>query len=765
LNHVYKTVWNKSSGAFQVVSEFARRGGDKGSSSKSIAPKMRHIAAAALLSGVAGAAAAATVGTVDTAYRLDSNGGIIGYYSGTPTTSTDITWDGANLVVSGTITASQSNSAALQVSGFSSLTNNGTITSGTGSSPSGYVQAIYIDSGTTLGTLTNNGTINGASYAIYNDHGTITNLINTGSIAGAGIFNMGAINTLNNSGTISGGFSNYYGTIATLINSGTLSGGFSNYGVIGDLSSTGSMVGTITNNGTLGISSEVSITGNYVQSSSGTLSIGVTDSASTTLSGVVSETGYGRLVVSGNATIASGSSIVLRSVSGSYGFAAGQRFVVVQAAGSSTNYNASSLLYSATGYSGTVTGSVVADGSYSDLLLTLSSSSSGGSGGGSSTPNISATTPNAVSALSGLFNYSGVNASLLNVFNASAALGSTSEANRAGAQLSPASNAAATTQASSAQTQSVLNVAAAHVDGLRIAQADGASGIATGERANNVALWGQVFGGKATQDQRDNVSGYSANYNGLLIGGDKLLNDAWRLGALVSYANTSISNRDDNSGSSADLKSYGLIAYAGYTADSWYLDLSGGVVRHKYNTTRLIDFSGFTGTAYGNYNGTQSVLSAEAGYPIRLDATTVLTPIAGLNYSKLSQDGYTESGGNGAALTIASNNSTSLKSDLGAKLERSFATSYGSLAPSVQLTWRHEYHDTSLRSIANFAADTSGTTSFTTFGAKPIANTGIVALAATLTRSANMTLTARYTVEAGGGYMSQTADVRLRYQF
>ncbi len=662
------------------------------------------------------------------------------------------------------------------------VTNSGTITS------SGY--ALY--NAGTIGPISNSGTITSSVIAVYNTStGTLGAITNSGLIAGA------ITNLSSRSLTINGGSGSTFGTLTGAsgsigsANIGAISNTIANlyFGsgnlLLNDNINVGS--NTISNTGaTLQVNNHLNITGKYNQGASATLLIGVGNSAVT--NGVAADTGYGRLIVSGSAVIASGSSVTLKPVS-SYGFAVGQRYVVVQAAGSGTNYNASSLRYSATGYSGVVTGSVVADGSYSDLLLTLGSSSSVGSGGGggssdggsggggggggssdgggggSSTPIISATTANAVSAFSGLFNYSGVNPSLLNVFNASAALSSTSEANRAGARLSPTSSAAATTQVSSAQTQTVLNVVGARVDGLRTAQADGVSGIATGERANNVALWGQGFGGKATQDQRDNVSGYGANYNGLLIGGDKLLNDAWRLGGLVSYANTSISNHDDNSGSSADMKSYGLIAYAGYTADSWYLNLSGGVVRHKYHTTRLIDFTGFTGTANGSYSGMQSVLSAEGGYPIRLDATTVLTPVAGLNYSRLRQNGYTESGGNGAALTVAANKSTSLKSDLGAKLERSFATRYGSLAPSMQLTWRHEYRDTSLRSIANFAADTSGSTSFTTSGAKPIANTGIMALAATLTRSTNMTLTARYTVEAGRGYTSQTADVRLRYQF
>jgi outer membrane autotransporter protein len=83
----------------------------------------------------------------------------------------------------------------------------------------------------------------------------------------------------------------------------------------------------------------------------------------------------------------------------------------------------------------------------------------------------------------------------------------------------------------------------------------------------------------------------------------------------------------------------------------------------------------------------------------------------------------------------------------------------------MQLLWRHEYHDTALQSVSNFAADTSGATTFTANGPKPLNNTAVLSLGATLARSQNMTLSAHYTVEAGSAYTAQTADVRLRYQF
>jgi outer membrane autotransporter protein len=395
----------------------------------------------------------------------------------------------------------------------------------------------------------------------------------------------------------------------------------------------------------------------------------------------------------------------------------------------------------------------------------------GSTGTGSSdsyTPINYATTSNAKSSLAGLFNYNGLNTSLMNLSNAAAALGSTAAGNSAGAQLSPAANTVAASQSASASTSQVVEVVAAHVDGLRVAQAQGSSGVATGEGSNDMAVWGQAFGGKAQQSLRDNVSGYRSTYNGLLLGADKMVHQDWRVGGLLSYANNSVTQSDDNTGSSAHVNSYGLMGYAGYSNERWYLDLTAGAVKHRYSTVRAIDFRDFSGTANGSFNGVQYVTAVQGGMPIKLDSLwqrTTLTPIAKLSYSTLRQNGYTESGGNGAALIVNAVNSNSLKSELGAKIERVFTTSYGEVAPAVQLGWRHEFHDNALQTVSSFAADSSGATSFTTTGSTPLRDTGVLALSTTLTRSDNLTLTARYTLETARGYNAQTADLRLRYQF
>ncbi|WP_248768352.1 autotransporter domain-containing protein [Pseudomonas sp. MWU12-2345] len=678
---------------------------------------------------------------------------------------------------SGTISGSNSNSGnrgtGLYNTGtIGTLSNSGTISGTVSGTGIGY--GLH-NSGGTIGTLNNSGLITGSSAALYNEEtsvlgGTSGVITNSGTIAGD------IVNLSSQDLTIDGGTGSTFGTLTGFGGTtGTISNTTSNlvFGVGNQLLNDNINVGSfnVANQGTLQVNNTINITGNYTQAANSSLILGVADNAVTT-GNINTDAGYGRLVVSGSANIDSGSTIGLQKL-GSYGFAQGQRYVVIQANATGTNYNAGTLHYTVAGYN--AAGSSVADGGNTDLLLTLGSAIvvtppvTPPVTTPTSTPINQATTANGGATLAGLFHYDGLNAGLMNLFNAAAALDSSAAGNHAGAQLSPTANASAATQASTASTVQVLNVAAAHLDGLRTAQNDSVgSGVATGESASNTGLWGQAFGGSSRLGERDDIAGYHARYSGFLLGADAVLNDSWRAGGLFSYTKTTVNNDGDNSGSSADVKSYGLFGYASYQGQPWYLDLSLGAIQHQYDTQREISFSGFNGAAKGQHDGMQYIASAQAGYPIDLGpalAHTILTPIAGLTYSTLRQDSYTESGGNGAALRIDSSSNQSLKSDLGAKLERSFATSYGSVIPSAQLTWRHEYHDKGLQSVANYAADTSGATSFTSAGAKPVADTGVLTLGITLLHSENLSLGAKYTLEAANGYTANTGDVQVRWQF
>jgi len=188
---------------------------------------------------------------------------------------------------SGYVSSNNSDFGIVNEGTINTLTNNGTIT--------GNGEGIFNDGNGTINTLTNNGTITGYGngdgysygYGIVND-GTINTLTNNGTITGYGNGNgygilnngNGTINTLTNNGTITGN-GNYFGegianysTINTLTNNGTITGngnyfgeGIANYSTINTLTNNGTITGngnyfgdgianystinTLTNNGTI----------------------------------------------------------------------------------------------------------------------------------------------------------------------------------------------------------------------------------------------------------------------------------------------------------------------------------------------------------------------------------------------------------------------------------------------------------------------------------------------------------------------------------
>lgn len=722
-----------------------------------------------------------------------------------------------------------------------SLTNSGTIISSTGigvlngdpvttftNNAGGTISggASGVDNFGTIGSLANSGMIDSGAGKGIGNFGTITALTNNtgGTISGTtGILNSGGtISTLTNSGLITGStfalFNDASSTLGPIANSGTIAGNIENDtsqdltinggsgAVFGTLTGSGGTTGTITNTAsnvvlgsgnlllndainvgsntvrntgaTLAVNAPMTITGNYSQGQAATLLIGVSSGASAT--GNPTDTGYGRLVVQGNATIAAGSSVTLRGTGAGYGFAAGQRFVVVDATGTGT-YNTGALKYSIVGYTATLTGSTVTTSGHTDLVVSIDSvqqnSSSGSSGTGTITPSSPApsplaqaslaTVPNAAASLHGLLSYTGVTQpQLLNLYNATLAALSQSgaSANRVGQQLGPL-KPASTSQAASVSTFDVLRIVAAHTNSLRLAQAAGnETGVATGEAAPQWSAWGQAFGGHASQGERDGIDGYSANYGGLLLGVDKAVSERWRAGGVFTYSNTLIDEAGDTAGDSTRVNAYGLIGYASYTHEPWYLNLSAGAVLQRYDTTRVVDFTGFSGVASGRFSGQQYVARAEAGYPLALRGVT-LTPLASLTYSFLHQASYTESGGNGAALSVGTTNTSSVRSGLGVKLERGFATSYGEIVPDIQAQWLHEYDHTRQATGARFAADPTGETAFTTVGPTPVADLADVSLGVTLLRANNLTVSARYEVQAAPRFVSQTGIVRLRQFF
>lgn len=734
-----------------------------------------------------------------------------------------------------------------------------------------------------INTLTNNGKISGSLVGLYNRNNAASNnnagsvIINNGLISGAyGIYSYNYLNntsTLNlvNNGTITGTTyaihaSGNNGSAMVLANSGTIKGtlrsdngasleiiGGSNNNVgvltgtngIGKIQSasdvffrSGSLLlndnittpGTVVNDAaSLQVNTPLNINGNYHQNATGALILGVADNAIAT-GDKAADTSYGRLVVTGAATVDAGSSVSLARTGNTYQFAAGQRYVVIDANSANTNYNAGTLNYKAAGYDGLVTGSTVTDNTNSALVVTLEKPPVVVTPPEVSVPvetpvvvtppvvitpvettpvvttpaekppvvtvpevttpvvttpilppvvvtppvtapaepqpaePVRATTPNATASLGGLANYSGISPQLLELYNASLAIDGEQEANRVGERLSTGQSISAST-ATGVANSTAMSVVGNHMDTVRNPQTAGASGVSTGDDYSNWIVWGQPFGGYARQDTTDDVSGYSAKFGGLILGADRALGDDWRVGAAMNYSNTSVHGKDNLSGNTSTSDNYGVIGYAAYTGNPWFLNLSAAVNRQNYDSVRRADFTGFSGTAKGKFNGQSVTLQSEFGYPLTLPAQVVVTPLAALAYSYQHVDGYKESGGNGMALDVDASHSQSVISDIGVRVQKTVDTPLGALTPFAQISWIHQYDNRRMSNNASYVADTLGETQFTTKGASPVKDMAGLAVGTTLYSANDLTIDARYDVQASDTYQAHTFSLRLNKSF
>jgi uncharacterized protein with beta-barrel porin domain len=702
-----------------------------------------------------------------------SNGGTLGSLTNSGTMSGAANAGVENAGSIGTLTSSGTITGAFGLANaggtIGALDNSGTIKATA-------QDGVYTDS--TLGTMTNAGVVSGALHALNIDgSGTLGSLENSGLISGPTAIKVAAGGTLGavtNSGTIAGNIVNASGNGLSIAGGtgevfGTLTGYSGGLAAsdIGQITNTTSNVlfssgnvllndhvnvgaGKVTNATTLQVDNPINITGGYLQTAAGALSVGVAGIGN-----------HGELTVSSAAVLDADGRVVLTSLQG-FRFAAGEQFTLIDA--DSATYNIGSMTASANGFHGGYSIADVTLDGHQDLVVCLTNGI---------TPNCNgkiaftlATTSNAVSANNAAGGYTGSNADLNKLANALAALGTTAEANRAGNQLLADPHHDAVTLAEQPALD-VLDVVTGHADVTRLAANGGQSGVSAGESGTGLATWGEAFGGGAHQSQDGQFSGYGISSEGLVAGGDAAIGESnARLGGVFTYTHADLNEHGDRTGDTMGLNSYGILGYATFLGTRAYADLTGGVMFDQFNTVRVIDFPGFFGVATGNHDGTQYVAKADGGYRLSMSgaSTTTLTPVWGLAYSHLNQDGYTESGGNGAALHVDGDGDNSLRGEVGFKLEHSFTITRGDVVPELKIMYRHEFENGTQQQTVGFAADPAGTT-FSTEDVRPVLNTGVASIGVNLLGSDGVTVSLKYGAEIGSGYVSQGGSLRVRWTF
>lgn len=286
------------------------------------------------------------------------------------------------------------------------------------------------------------------------------------------------------------------------------------------------------------------------------------------------------------------------------------------------------------------------------------------------------------------------------------------------------------------------------------------AGLLDGGPSHTHGVWAKLFGAHGDQSAQDNFAAFGVNTWGMTVGADSLLESSWIVGGALSYAKTDVGMRDFRARDSTGIKTYQAMAYASRDFGAWYLDSMAAYAYQRYDSTRNTTVSG---TATGSFNGDQIAARVLAGHPVPLTSKATLTPLAGLEWQHLDQNGYTETGAGALSLNVQGRSAERLRSTLGAKLETALELSDGTkLKPSVHVAWMYDFKNSGVDTTATFVG---GGPAFVTPGQALAPNSFNVGAALAIQRSRNFTLTLQVDGEKSTGFTSYAGQAVGQWRF
>jgi uncharacterized protein YhjY with autotransporter beta-barrel domain len=178
----------------------------------------------------------------------------------------------------------------------------------------------------------------------------------------------------------------------------------------------------------------------------------------------------------------------------------------------------------------------------------------------------------------------------------------------------------------------------------------------------------------------------SANINsfGGTAGLEYLVRPDWKLGGVFSYTQPNVSYGTQNAHLKIDALQFG--GYSSYTTRNWFADLLLAYGRQNLNTDR----AGIIDTIRGSTNADLFTVAAKAGYLFDV-ASMRVGPIGGLNYTRASIGGYTETGDILLTQIVDKQTIESLTGSAGVQFRLPFTMRNALYSPFVNVTAEHDF--------------------------------------------------------------------------
>lgn len=263
---------------------------------------------------------------------------------------------------------------------------------------------------------------------------------------------------------------------------------------------------------------------------------------------------------------------------------------------------------------------------------------------------------------------------------------------------------------------------------------------------NGFGSWGQVDGVFGSPDT-------DISSAGVIIGGDAVVAEHWRVGMFGGYSRSSFDTSDSN----GDSDNYHLGAYAGTRWDAVSFRTGINYTWHRVDTAREVSFLGET--LRGDYDASSLNMFGELSYRVDV-APASFEPFVSLSHTHVKTDGFTETGGL-SALTVDENKLNTTFTTLG--IRASTDLDIGSVPATLRgsLGWLHAFGDMDPQTTARFSSGDS----FIVTGTPLDRNTALVQTGVDFTLSPASTLSVSYNGQFSAKAYEHGVNAKLQFRF
>lgn len=233
-----------------------------------------------------------------------------------------------------------------------------------------------------------------------------------------------------------------------------------------------------------------------------------------------------------------------------------------------------------------------------------------------------------------------------------------------------------------------LKLASNHTRGLVARESQGPAG------------WLGAFGGKSDLDEDDGRLGFDADWYGAAAGFDLRFGSAGMVGLAAGAARMDLDLASGGGDAEVDA-TFGAL-YGGWYPGPHYVEGRVSYTALDYEEDRNIVVGPSTLTANSDHDGDEIAATFETGLTSATGANWQLNPFLALNYGRLDEDGYRESGAGPLNHIVQDRLTEYLTSELGAQYDHLAPSGGGELYTFVRLGWVYDFDIDDRNLVAGF---------------------------------------------------------------